>query len=476
MEQNNKKQPIRVGIIGAGIAGCCLAIGLLQNPSLDVQLYEAYPEIKVRGSGLALHGNAIRAMDLISPKIKTAYFQKSHYMANEEDIEMATQFIISSGEHAGVSDFTLVAELGRAKGRRTVHRAHFIQGLLEEAIPDSRIHFGKRVRTLGQDALSGKVTATFENGAQETFDVLFGAEGVNSTTRKFILGHDHPAANPVNHDRWRQFRKLGGLKYEILSRVLEEEGDELISDLDRDVPMEIAKHIVKKEQTEKVVSYCTPVGMINGIQVDLGKTFGVEYYRFQLENPAAARKLQYESARFCSLSKKEKKRREERNGLTHLHTLERYLPKLDTLISLLEKDAREDWALQDHDHAPTYFKGHIAMIGDAAHATLPHAGNGAAQALEDCAILTGVFSKVESCADIKPALRAFDEIRRPRSQKVIDITRLFSKLYSKDAEEIDLATMRSQMQEGGRYTNGVDMEVQVQSAIDAFDKYKAQTG
>ncbi|KAI1269072.1 hypothetical protein F5Y18DRAFT_439629 [Xylariaceae sp. FL1019] len=413
MEQNSEKQPIRVGIIGAGIAGCCLAIGLLQNPSLDVQLYEAYPEIKVRGSGLALHGNAIRSMDLISPKIKTAYFKKSHYMANEEDIEMVTQFIISSGEHAG----------GKAKGRRTVHRAHFIEGLMEEAIPNSRVNFGKRVHNLQEDSSSGKVTSTFEDGAQEEFDVLFGAEGVNSLTRKVILGHDHPAANPVNHDHWRQFH--------------------------RDVPMETAKSVVSKEQTEQVVSFCTPVGMVNGIQVDLGKTFGsVSCYQRDTKCPKEG--LPFNSKLWTG-----------------------YLPELDALISLLQEDARENWVLQDHDHAPTYYKGHIAVIGDAAHATLPHAGNGAAQAIEDCAILTGVFSRVQSGADIEPALKAFDEIRRPRSQKVIDITRLFSRLYSQDPEEIDLNAMRAQMKEGGMYTNGVDMEAQVQSAVDAFEKYKA---
>ncbi|KAJ0326460.1 hypothetical protein COL5a_006970 [Colletotrichum fioriniae] len=202
MGENFEARRIRVGILGAGIAGCCLAVGLLQNPLFDVQLFERYSDIRVRGSGLAPHGNAIRAMDLISPKIKRAYFKKSHFMAGDEDTEMATQFKLASGEYAGV----IFAELGRAKGRRTVHRAHFIQGLLEEdVVPHQRVHFSKRVAKMKEDPFTRKITVGFEDGTQDVFDIVFGAEGVNSPTRKFVLGPGHPSAAPVNHDQWRQF-------------------------------------------------------------------------------------------------------------------------------------------------------------------------------------------------------------------------------------------------------------------------------
>lgn len=249
MGNDFEKSRIRIGIMGAGIAGCCLAIGLLKNPLLDVQLYEAHSDVRVRGLGLALHGNAIRAMDLISPEIKKVYFEKSHYMANEEDIEMATQFIIASGQHAG----TVAAELGKAKGRRTVHRAHFIQGLLECAIPSDRVHFGKRAIIISEDSMTREIAVSFDDETQQTFDVLIGAEGVYSPTRKFILGPNHPTTNPVNHDGWRQFY-LG-------------------------VPMEKAKKTLPKESIERVRCYCTPLGFINGIPVDFGQTYSIGCYQ-----------------------------------------------------------------------------------------------------------------------------------------------------------------------------------------------------
>ncbi|KAK7441479.1 hypothetical protein CaCOL14_008797 [Colletotrichum acutatum] len=234
MGENFEASRIRVGILGAGIAGCCLAVGLLQKPLLDVQLFERYSDIRVRWSGLAPHGNAIRAMDLISPKIKRAYFKESHFMAGDEDTEMAIQFKLASGEYAGV----IFAGLGRAKGRRTVHRAHFIQGL---------------------DPFARKIIVAFEYGTQDVFDIVFGAEGVNSPTRKFILGPDHLSAASVNHDQWRQFHTT--------------------------VPMSEAKMVVPVESVNTVITYCTPYGFINAIPLDLGQTFSVGCYQRDTKYP-----------------------------------------------------------------------------------------------------------------------------------------------------------------------------------------------
>ncbi|KAI2635550.1 FAD/NAD(P)-binding domain-containing protein [Hypomontagnella submonticulosa] len=425
MEGNTQETKFRVAVIGAGIAGCCLTIGLSQNPLLDVHLYEAYSSIGVRGAGLALHGNAIKAMEIVSPEIKKTYFKKSHFMANEEEMEMATQIIVGSGSHTG----TLVAELGRAKGRRTVHRAHLIQGLIEDVIPRNCVHFNKRMVGIKQDTnIDGsisKVIVTFSDKMMEEFDLVFGSEGVKSPTRKFILGLDHPAAEPVNHDNWRCFNAL--------------------------VPMEAAKKVLHRESIEKVRMFCTPIGYINGLPVDLGQTYSISCYQRDSKRPGRER-IDFGA--------------EEWNG---------FCDEITSLISLLEKDMREDWKVRDHDHAPTYYSGHVAMIGDAAHATGPHAGNGAAQAIEDAAILSRVFAHVESKCQIDAALRAFDEIRRPRSQRVVDITRQFGRLYSQDEEVRDLESMKRQLREGGMYTNGVDMDAQIRAAVSAFRRAEACT-
>jgi 2-polyprenyl-6-methoxyphenol hydroxylase-like FAD-dependent oxidoreductase len=62
----------------------------------------------------------------------------------------------------------------------------------------------------------------------------------------------------------------------------------------------------------------------------------------------------------------------------------------------------------------TYVRGRIALLGDAAHAMPPFLGQGGCQALEDATVLAHELST----KDPKEALRAYDEERRPRSQKV----------------------------------------------------------
>ncbi|KAI1803548.1 FAD/NAD(P)-binding domain-containing protein [Daldinia bambusicola] len=417
-QPSSQAPKLRVAVIGAGIAGCCLTVGLSHNPLFDVHLYEAYPDIGVRGAGVALHGNAINAMDLISPEIKKAYFKKSHFMANEEDIEMATEIIIGSGPNAG----TLVAELGRARGRRTIHRAHFIQGLLEDVIPEHRVHFSKRMVSLeergGTSTSNSKVAVTFTDNTTEEFDLVFGTEGVKSIARRFILGPNDPAVEAVNSDAWRCFNIH--------------------------VPMAEAMEVVPRESIEKVRMFCTPIGYINGLPVDLGATYSVSCYQRDSKRPSR------EGSSFDADEWK------------------RFCPDVTSLVSLLERNPQENWKIQDHDHASTYYRGHVVIAGDAAHATCPHAGNGAAQAIEDAAVLTGIFVEVKSKDDIGAALIAFDQVRRPRSQKIVDITREFGKMYSFDEEERDIPSMKTKMGEGGMYMNGVDMKAQVEDAVLKF--------
>lgn len=79
------------------------------------------------------------------------------------------------------------------------------------------------------------------------------------------------------------------------------------------------------------------------------------------------------------------------------------------------------WGLFDHPHLPTFCKSRVAIIGDAAHASTPHQGAGAGQAIEDAHVLCELLAdpQVLSMSDVPHALQAYDEIRRPRSQQVV---------------------------------------------------------
>lgn len=94
------------------------------------------------------------------------------------------------------------------------------------------------------------------------------------------------------------------------------------------------------------------------------------------------------------------------------------------------------WALFDHPPAPTYYKGRLALLGDAAHASTPHQGAGAGQAIEDAFVLSNLLGQVNSVSDIEKAFQAYDAVRRPRSQKVVTTSRDACSIYEFADEEL----------------------------------------
>ena len=69
----------------------------------------------------------------------------------------------------------------------------------------------------------------------------------------------------------------------------------------------------------------------------------------------------------------------------------------------------------------TFTKSRVAIIGDAAHASTPHQGAGAGQAIEDAHVLAEILGdpNVSEAEHYIAALQAYDVLRRPRSQQVV---------------------------------------------------------
>jgi 2-polyprenyl-6-methoxyphenol hydroxylase-like FAD-dependent oxidoreductase len=64
---------------------------------------------------------------------------------------------------------------------------------------------------------------------------------------------------------------------------------------------------------------------------------------------------------------------------------------------------------------PTYVRGRVALVGDAAHAMTPNLGQGAGQAVEDVATLVTLLDR----HDIPDALARYDALRRRHTQAVV---------------------------------------------------------
>ncbi|KAF8885288.1 hypothetical protein BD779DRAFT_1471648 [Infundibulicybe gibba] len=78
-----------------------------------------------------------------------------------------------------------------------------------------------------------------------------------------------------------------------------------------------------------------------------------------------------------------------------------------------------DWKLVDRKPLKEWFhpSGHLILIGDACHPMLPHRAQGAAMAIEDAAVLGGLFAGAKSKDDIVGCAAAFQDLRSSRCAK-----------------------------------------------------------
>jgi salicylate hydroxylase len=78
------------------------------------------------------------------------------------------------------------------------------------------------------------------------------------------------------------------------------------------------------------------------------------------------------------------------------------------------------WALYAVPEDAEWTRGTVALLGDAVHAMLPFAAQGAGMAIEDAAVLAKTLAErpLESGADVTAALRRYARLRRARVKRV----------------------------------------------------------
>jgi len=95
-------------------------------------------------------------------------------------------------EHGDVA-FSIVNELGQ----NGVHRARFLEELVE-LVPRDIARFGRRLKDIiePKDGGDGRLKMEFEDGSWAEADMIVGCDGIKSFVRRWMVGAEHPAANP----------------------------------------------------------------------------------------------------------------------------------------------------------------------------------------------------------------------------------------------------------------------------------------
>lgn len=123
-------------------------------------------------------------------------------------------------------------------------------------------------------------------------------------------------------------------------------------------------------------------------------------------------------------------------------------PVVESLLARTSDARLLHFGLYSRPHKPFWHKGRVVMVGDAAHATLPHVGQGANMAIEDAVVRAWVSYVPREIAtipiyltaaayrqhhqvladcleahrfrDIEAALAQFHERRRERTRRIVD--------------------------------------------------------
>lgn len=93
-------------------------------------------------------------------------------------------------------------------------------------------------------------------------------------------------------------------------------------------------------------------------------------------------------------------------------------------------DSWRKWALFTVPDAHNWSSGAMTLLGDAAHAMLPFAAQGAAMAIEDAAVLAKCLAATgDRAAPVAPALERYAALRRARVARVARTARRNGKIY-----------------------------------------------
>jgi salicylate hydroxylase len=363
------------------MGGLAAALSLAKAGHKNITIYENATNMGFVGAGIQLAPNMARILDKLD----------CWGPIRDEAVQCANTSI-----REGSTDKELgYVDLGYVKHKygyphMVGHRASLANGLYEGCKKETGITFklGSNISNVRFGAKpTFTVTASQSSGEPQEVecDVLLGADGVKSGTRVAMLkelGHTGAA------------RDSGQAAYRImLTRDQMQNDPELLKLIESDT---VTRWIGEKKH---IIAYPIHNKQIYNISTAQPDT-----------NFAGAPDAQY-------TTKGSKK--------AMLDVYGDFCPMIHRMLDLVPEGEVVEWKLRVHDPLDTWVHGNTALVGDACHPTLPHMAQGAAQAIEDGAVL-GVVLSPRRISDQKPqtierALRLYEKLRKPRAEALVEL-------------------------------------------------------
>jgi 2-polyprenyl-6-methoxyphenol hydroxylase-like FAD-dependent oxidoreductase len=271
---------------------------------------------------------------------------------------------ITSGSGKKLGELPYGTALSDGMVSRTVKRADLYRALREQAI-SSGVRFEHGKRLVDAENTGDEVLARFADGTTATGDLLIGADGLRSRTREIIDPHA-PGA------RYAGLLNTGGYA--------------------------------------RGISVGGEPGMMNAL---FGRRCFMAYTShpngevWWVANPAFA--TEPTPAELAAITPQEWRTR-----LTGLFRQDRG-PAAD-IIAATDK-IFAGWNTYDLPTVPRWHHDRMIIIGDAAHATAPSIGQGAAMAIEDAVVLAKCL---RDSPGITSAFTTYERLRRERVERVVE--------------------------------------------------------
>ncbi|KAK5562680.1 hypothetical protein LTR43_011720 [Exophiala xenobiotica] len=359
------KRPLNVIIVGAGIAGLALA-GLMGRSGHKVIVMEAAPNIADVGAGITCSPNLTRLLSRwgLDPSLRK----------HTNVLSQITLRRWEDGRFLGAAPLMPGAEAKHGAPQYVLHRADLHRTLMEEAETVCDIHTNSMVTSLDFH----KASATLSDGNVFEADLIVGADGMKSTCRRLI------------------YQRLGLLDKAIPT------GDaafRVCIPLDRVMDPELRGFVTAPVATR---------WMGDSRHVQAYPIRHGNLYNMVMCHPDTG----FAEESWTAKASKQK-------ILDHFGSWDPL--RLGKLLELIPDDNIMEWRLCQHDPLPTWVIGKVVLIGDACHPMLPYVAQGAAQAIEDVAVLHLAVNRASNPEDLSVLLKAYQLARKPRSEYIMGV-------------------------------------------------------
>ena len=373
---------VKVAVIGGGIAGLALATQLVKYSHLDVHVYEAAEKFSEIGAGISFGANAVKAIHLLG------LGQEYESIADKVNAPFTD---IWFQWRNGYTDEYLSASVAPNVGQSSVHRADFLDTLIP-LVPQKNAHFNKRVQAI--DASADQVSIQFVDGQVVECDYLIGCDGIRSVVRNHVLESQQlPQVNAEFSGTWAY---RGIIKFEDFKQAVKQLGN------DPELA-EVPQMLLGKDKH------------ILTFPIRQGEEINIVAFKSDRTQTTLPENTPWTKP----VSKQEM-----------LDDFADWSESCHALLNLIEYPTI--WALHQTPPLTTYQNKtqNVIIIGDAAHAMLPHQGAGAGQGLEDALVLANMLANPKLTAEnIKLVSKIYEEIRLERAVKVQQTSHESGEIY-----------------------------------------------